>query len=67
MERQAQLQLRRERRVATLQFRSEQNWVVNGITGVFDDSALRMGYIVADNSLTDQLYNANAVLVVGAP
>jgi hypothetical protein len=47
-----------------LQFRSEQNWVVNGITGVFDDSALRMGFIVADNSLTDQLYNANAVLVV---
>ena len=46
-----------------LQFRSEQNWVVNGITGVFDDSALRMGFIVADNSLTDQLYNANAVLV----
>jgi Tannase-like family of unknown function (DUF6351) len=48
-----------------LQFRSEQNWVVNGISnGVFDDSALRMGYLVADNSLTDQLYNANAVLVV---
>jgi len=46
-----------------LQFRSEQNWVVNGITGVFDDSALRMGFIVADNSQTDQLYNANAVLV----
>ena len=47
-----------------LQFRSEQNWVVNGISnGVFDDSALRMGYIVADNSLTDQLYNANAILV----
>ena len=45
-----------------LQFRSEQNWVVNGITGVFDDSALRMGFIVADNSLTDQLYNANAIL-----
>jgi hypothetical protein len=45
-----------------LQFRSEQNWVVNGISGVEDDSALRMGYLVADNSLTDQLYNANAVL-----
>jgi uncharacterized tannase-like protein DUF6351 len=45
-----------------LQFRSEQNWVVNGISGVEDDSALRMGYIVVDNSLTDQLYNANAIL-----
>jgi len=29
---------------------------------VFDDSALRMGFIVADNRLTDQLYNANAIL-----
>ena len=47
-----------------LQFRSEQNWVVNGISnGVFDDSALRMGYLVADNSLTDQLYNSNGILV----
>jgi hypothetical protein len=47
-----------------LQFRSEQNWVVNGISNAtFDDSALRMGYLVADNSLTDQLYNANAILV----
>ncbi|HEY2561789.1 MAG TPA: DUF6351 family protein [Caldimonas sp.] len=46
-----------------LQFRTEQNWVVNGISGVEDDSALRMGYLVVDNSLTDSLYNSNRVLV----
>jgi hypothetical protein len=47
-----------------LQFRTEQNWVVNGLSnGVFDDSALRMGYLVADNSITDSLYNSNRVLV----
>src|SRR5437867_6981273 len=44
------------------QFRSEQNWVVAGITGTNDDSALRLGFMVADNSLTDSLYNSNRVL-----
>jgi hypothetical protein len=37
-----------------LQFRSEQNWA--------DDSALSRGFMVADNSLTDSLYNSNRVL-----
>ncbi|HYX66586.1 MAG TPA: DUF6351 family protein [Burkholderiales bacterium] len=46
-----------------LQFRSEQNWVIGGITGLNDDSALRLGFMVADNSLTDSLYNSNRVLV----
>src|SRR6266850_4152071 len=44
------------------QFRSEQNWVVAGITGTNDDSALRLGFMVADNSLTDSLFNSNRVL-----
>jgi hypothetical protein len=46
-----------------LQFRSEQNWVIAGITGTNDDSALRLGFMVADNSLTDSLFNSNRVLV----
>ena len=46
-----------------LQFRSEQNWVIGGITGTNDDSALRLGFMVADNSMTDSLYNSNRVLV----
>src|SRR5262252_430825 len=46
-----------------LQFRSEQNWAVGGISGVFDDSALRLGFMVIDNSVTDSLYNSNRVLV----
>jgi len=37
-----------------LQFRSEQNWA--------DDTALSRGFMVADNSLTDSLYNANREL-----
>jgi len=37
-----------------LQFRTEQNWA--------DDSALSRGFMVADNSLTDSLYNSNRVL-----
>jgi Tannase-like family of unknown function (DUF6351) len=37
-----------------LQFRSEQNWA--------DDSALSRGFMVADNSLTDSLFNSNRVL-----
>src|SRR5712691_3055763 len=45
-----------------LQFRSEQNWVVAGITGTNDDSALRLGFMVADNSLTDSFFNSNRVL-----
>src|SRR5947207_6545543 len=45
-----------------LQFRSEQNWVIAGITGTNDDSALRLGFMVADNSLTDSLFNSNRVL-----
>src|SRR6267378_1321646 len=44
------------------QFRSEQHWVVAGITGTNDDSALRLGFMVADNSLTDSLFNSNRVL-----
>jgi len=45
-----------------LQFRSEQNWVIAGITGTNDDTALRLGFMVADNSLTDSLYNSNREL-----
>lgn len=45
------------------QFRSEQNWAVGGITGINDDTALRLGFMVVDNSLTDSLYNSNRVLV----
>src|SRR5580765_4290913 len=37
-----------------LQFRSEQNWA--------DNAALSRGFLVADNSLTDSLYNSNRVL-----
>ena len=44
------------------QFRSEQNWVIAGINGTNDDSALRLGFMVADNSLTDSLFNSNRVL-----
>jgi hypothetical protein len=46
-----------------LQFRSEQNWVIGAISGTTDDSALRLGFMVADNSMTDSLYNSNRVLV----
>ena len=46
-----------------LQFRSEQNWAVGFITGTNDDSALRQGFMVVDNSLTDSLYNSNRILV----
>jgi hypothetical protein len=35
------------------QFRSEQNWA--------DDAALSRGFMVADNSMTDSLYNSNRV------
>jgi hypothetical protein len=45
------------------QFRSEQNWAAGGITGINDDVALRSGFMVVDNSLTDSLYNSNRVLV----
>jgi hypothetical protein len=47
------------------QFRSEQNWVIGftGGTPIWDDSALRLGFMVADNSVTDSLYNSNRVLV----
>ena len=47
------------------QFRSEQNWVVGftGGTPIWDDTALRLGFMVADNSVTDSLYNSNRVLV----
>jgi hypothetical protein len=38
-----------------LQYRSEQNWA--------DDEALKRGFLVVDNSLTDSLYNSNRVLV----
>ena len=46
-----------------LQYRSEQNWAVAGITGINDDTALRLGFLVVDNSLTDSLYNSNRILV----
>jgi len=45
------------------QFRSEQNWAVGGITGINDDTALKLGFMVADNSITDSLYNSNRILV----
>lgn len=45
------------------QFRSEQNWAVGGITGINDDTALRLGFMTVDNSITDSLYNSNRVLV----
>jgi hypothetical protein len=38
-----------------LQFRSEQNWA--------DNTALSLGFMVIDNSVTDSLYNSNRVLV----
>src|SRR5262249_56743100 len=38
-----------------LQFRSEQVWA--------DDEALKRGYLVVDNSMTDSLYNSNRTLV----
>ncbi len=47
------------------QFRTEQNWAI-GFFNDFragDDTALRLGYMVADNSVTDSLYNSNRVLV----
>jgi hypothetical protein len=37
-----------------LQFRTEQNWA--------DDQALSRGFMVADNSLTDSLYDSNRVV-----
>ena len=37
------------------QYRTEQNWA--------DDSALSRGFMVADNSMTDSLYNSNRVLM----
>ncbi|MEO7056553.1 MAG: DUF6351 family protein, partial [Caldimonas sp.] len=45
------------------QFRSEQNWAVGGITGINDDTALRLGFMTVDHSLTDSLYNSNRILV----
>ena len=47
------------------QFRSEQNWAIGFFNDprASDDTALRLGYIVADNSVTDSLYNSNRVLV----
>ena len=45
------------------QFRTEQNWAVGGLTGINDDTALKLGFIVADHSLTDSLYNSNRILV----
>ena len=45
------------------QFRSEQNWAVGGITGINDDTALKLGFMVADNSITDSLYNSSRILV----
>ena len=42
------------------QFRSEQNWPNAGVMP--DDSALRLGFMVADNSMTDSLYNSNRPL-----
>jgi hypothetical protein len=44
-----------------LQFRSEQNWAV-GFLGSWDDTALKLGYMVADNSMTDSLYNSSRTL-----
>ncbi|MEO7116169.1 MAG: DUF6351 family protein, partial [Caldimonas sp.] len=47
------------------QFRTEQNWAIGflGGTPLWDDSALRLGFMVADHSLTDSLYNSNRILV----
>ena len=45
------------------QFRSEQNWAIGGITNINDDTALKLGFMVADNSITDSLYNSNRILV----
>ena len=47
------------------QFRSEQIWAgsILSITGTWDDTALRLGFMIVDNSLTDSLYNSNRVLV----
>ncbi len=45
------------------QFRSEQDWAVAGIAGTNDDSALKLGFMVVDNSLTDSLFNSNRILV----
>src|SRR5260221_4657092 len=42
------------------QFRSEQNWPNAGVMA--DDSALRLGFMVADDSMTDSLYNSNRPL-----
>src|SRR5437879_1406858 len=44
----------RDKAVSSAQFRSEQNWA--------DDTALSRGFMVADNSLTDSLFNSNRVL-----
>ncbi len=52
--------------IPRLQFRSEQNWAVAFINGFWDDSALRAGYMVVDNSITDALYNTNRVLTAEA-
>ena len=47
------------------QFRSEQNWAIAFFNDprASDDVALRLGYMVVDNSITDSLYNSNRVLV----
>ena len=45
-----------------LQYRTEQNWADGGITGVNVDAAFKLDFVVADNSLTDSLYNSNRVL-----
>lgn len=45
------------------QFRSAQNWAVATSSGQWDDTALRLGYLVADNSMTDSAYNSNRFLV----
>jgi hypothetical protein len=42
------------------QFRSEQNWPNAGVMA--DDSALKLGFMVVDNSMTDSLYNSNRPL-----
>ena len=42
------------------QFRSEQNWPNAGVMP--DDSALKLGFMVVDNSMTDSLYNSNRPL-----
>ena len=44
------------------QFRTEQNWAIGFISGTWDDTALKLGFMVADHSLTDSLYNSNRVL-----